>query len=68
MNLTKIVNAAKANGVKVEYVVFPDEGHGFVKKENNIKMSQEILKFLDIHLKGLAEDQAGERPVTADAK
>jgi hypothetical protein len=39
-----------------------------VKKENNIKMAQEILKFLDIHLKGLPEDQAGEKPVTADLK
>jgi Prolyl oligopeptidase family len=26
-----IVTAAKKNGVPVEYVVFPDEGHGFVK-------------------------------------
>ncbi|HEY0739867.1 MAG TPA: S9 family peptidase [Chryseosolibacter sp.] len=56
----EIVAAAKANGVPVEYVVFPDEGHGFLKKENNIKTSQAILKFLDVHLKGLPEEQAGE--------
>jgi dipeptidyl aminopeptidase/acylaminoacyl peptidase len=61
----EIVAAAKANGVPVEYVIFPDEGHGFLKKENNIKSSEAILKFLDIHLKGLPEDQAGEKPVTA---
>ncbi|MBT1704506.1 S9 family peptidase [Chryseosolibacter indicus] len=59
----EIVAAAKANGVPVEYVVFPDEGHGFLKKENNIKTSQTILKFLDMHLKGLPEDKAGEKPV-----
>lgn len=61
----EIVAAAKANNVPVEYVVFPDEGHGFMKKENNIKSSQAILKFLDVHLKGLSEEQAGEQPVTA---
>lgn len=61
----EIVAAAKANGVPVEYVIFPDEGHGFLKKENNIKASEAILKFLDIHLKGLPEDEAGEKPATA---
>jgi dipeptidyl aminopeptidase/acylaminoacyl peptidase len=48
----EIVAAAKKNGVSVEYVIFPDEGHGFVKKENNIKASEEVLKFLDKYLKG----------------
>ncbi|MBN8576826.1 MAG: alpha/beta fold hydrolase [Cytophagales bacterium] len=48
----EIVENARKNGVPVEYVIFPDEGHGFVKKENNIKASEEILKFLDKYLKG----------------
>lgn len=48
----EIVAAAKKNNVPVEYVIFPDEGHGFVKKENNIKASEEVLKFLDKYLKG----------------
>lgn len=52
----EIVAAAKANGVPVEYVVFPDEGHGFVKKENNIKSGEEILKFLNKYLKGIEEE------------
>jgi dipeptidyl aminopeptidase/acylaminoacyl peptidase len=47
----EIVAAARKNGVPVEYVIFPDEGHGFVKKENNIKASEETLKFLDKYLK-----------------
>ena len=51
----EIVEAAKKNGVAVEYVIFPDEGHGFVKKENNIKASEEIVKFLDNYLKQAAE-------------
>lgn len=63
----EIVAAAKANNVPVEYVIFPDEGHGFLKKENNIKASESILKFLDIHLKGMPPEQAGEQPV-AEAK
>lgn len=64
----EIVEAARANGIPVEYVIFPDEGHGFLKKENNIRASQEILKFLDIHLKGLPEEQAGERPSSASTE
>jgi len=47
-----IVAAVKKNGVPVEYVVFDDEGHGFTKKENQIRAYGEILKFLDTHLKG----------------
>jgi dipeptidyl aminopeptidase/acylaminoacyl peptidase len=48
----EIVAAARANGVPVEYVIFPDEGHGFVKKENEIKGYTAILTFLDTHLRG----------------
>ncbi len=51
----EIVANARKNGVKVEYVIFPDEGHGFVKKENNIKASEEVLKFLDANLKRVNE-------------
>lgn len=47
----EIVAAVKKNNVVAEYVVFPDEGHGFVKKENEIKGYGEILKFLDTHLR-----------------
>ena len=46
----EIVAAAKANGVPVEYVIFPDEGHGFRKKDNKIKADSLILKFLDKYL------------------
>ncbi|HLO36940.1 MAG TPA: prolyl oligopeptidase family serine peptidase, partial [Lacibacter sp.] len=47
----EIVAGAKKNGTPVEYVLFPDEGHGFVKKENQIKAAAETLKFLNKHLK-----------------
>jgi len=47
----EVVETVKTNGVPVEYVVFPDEGHGFVKKENEIKGYGQILKFLDKYAK-----------------
>lgn len=51
----EMVEAIKATGVPVEYVIFPDEGHGFVKKENEIKAYSQILEFLDKYLKGSGE-------------
>ena len=48
----EVVAAVKKKNVPVEYIVFPDEGHGFVKKENEIKGYGQILLFLDKHLKG----------------
>jgi dipeptidyl aminopeptidase/acylaminoacyl peptidase len=48
----EIVAAVKKKGIPVEYVLFPDEGHGFVKKENEIKGYTQVLEFLDKHLKG----------------
>ena len=53
-----IVAAARANGTPVEYVVFEDEGHGFVKKENKLEAYGRILEFLDRYLKG--EEEAAE--------
>lgn len=52
----EIVEAVKKNNVPVEYVVFPDEGHGFVKKENEIEGYGKILIFLDKYLKGVTEN------------
>jgi dipeptidyl aminopeptidase/acylaminoacyl peptidase len=46
-----IVVALKKNGIPVEYVVFPDEGHGFTKKKNRIQGNRAVLEFLDKHLK-----------------
>ena len=48
----EIVEAVKNNGVPVEYVLFDDEGHGFVKKENEIEGYGKVLVFLDTYLKG----------------
>ncbi|MCT8339825.1 alpha/beta fold hydrolase [Flavobacteriaceae bacterium TK19130] len=53
----EIVENVKQNGVPVEYVLFEDEGHGFVKKENQIEAYGKIKEFLDKYLKG--EGQTG---------
>lgn len=56
----EIVEAVKANNVPVEYVIFEDEGHGFVKKENEIEGYGKIKIFLDTYLKGSGDSQAEE--------
>jgi dipeptidyl aminopeptidase/acylaminoacyl peptidase len=48
----EIVEKVRANGVPVEYIVFEDEGHGFMKKENREEGYRAILDFLNVHLKG----------------
>ena len=51
----EIVAGIEENGITVEYVVFDDEGHGFRKKENEIKAYGKILSFLEIYLKDEAK-------------
>jgi dipeptidyl aminopeptidase/acylaminoacyl peptidase len=46
----ELVAAVRASGVPVEYVLFPDEGHGFRRRENRITASEAYLKFLDKHI------------------
>ena len=43
-------SAVQANEVPVEYVVFPDEGHGFRKRENWIAASEAYIQFLNTYL------------------
>jgi len=47
----EIVTALERNNVPVEYIVFPDEGHGFMKKENRINGYRAVLDFLEHYLK-----------------
>jgi len=53
----EIVEAARENGIPVEYVLFEDEGHGFVKKENQIEGYGKIGEFLDQYLKGTSQEE-----------
>jgi dipeptidyl aminopeptidase/acylaminoacyl peptidase len=56
----EIVEAVKANGVPVDYIVFPDEGHGFRRKENRENGYKAILTFLDKYLKDPIEVEKPE--------
>jgi dipeptidyl aminopeptidase/acylaminoacyl peptidase len=47
----EIVTQVRANNVYVDYLVFPDEGHGFRKKVNRVKSANSIVDFLDECLK-----------------
>jgi dipeptidyl aminopeptidase/acylaminoacyl peptidase len=48
----QIVEAMKKHGLPVTYVVFPDEGHGFARPENNIVFFGMLEAFLSAHLGG----------------
>lgn len=48
----ELVAAIQANEIPVEYLVFPDEGHGFRKRANRITASDAYVKFLDTYLTG----------------
>lgn len=47
----EIVEAVRKNKGVVEYIVFPDEGHGFSKRANEMQAYRSILQFLDRYLK-----------------
>ena len=46
----QIVQALKEKGKPVEYVEYPDEGHGFVKAENRLDFFRKAEAFLEKHL------------------
>jgi dipeptidyl aminopeptidase/acylaminoacyl peptidase len=52
----EMVEAARANGALVEYMIFDDEGHGFRKKKNQEQGYRAILDFLNRHLRGETEE------------
>jgi dipeptidyl aminopeptidase/acylaminoacyl peptidase len=48
----QIVVALRDRSFPVEYIVAPDEGHGFARPVNNMAMFSAIEKFLSRHLEG----------------
>jgi dipeptidyl aminopeptidase/acylaminoacyl peptidase len=48
----QIVIAMRENDLPVEYLVAPDEGHGFLNEQNNLAMFAKIEEFLAHHLGG----------------
>lgn len=51
----QIVSALREKGQQVEYILFPDEGHGFARPENRLRFSSVMEKFLHKHLGGKME-------------
>ena len=47
----EMVQEARNAGAYVEYVLFEDAGHGFIKKEQQIEGNEKILTFLENYLK-----------------
>jgi len=51
----QVVAAMEENGIEVEYIVFPDEGHGFARPENRLRFYEAAEEFLARHLGGRVE-------------
>ncbi len=70
----QIVIALRERGFPVEYIVAPDEGHGFARPVNNMAMFAAAEKFLAKHLGGryqesLKPEEAKRlREITVDVK
>jgi dipeptidyl aminopeptidase/acylaminoacyl peptidase len=70
----QIVIAVRDHGVPVEYLVAPDEGHGFARPINNLAMFTEVEKFLAAHLGGRYQESvppevaARLKEITVDPK
>jgi len=56
----QIVAALTERGIDHEYLLFPDEGHGFAKPENRLKFYAAAERFLAKHLGGRVEDEPEE--------
>ena len=70
----QIVIALRDRGFPVEYILAPDEGHGFARPVNNLALFMASEKFLALHLGGKyqeggsAEEVARLKEITVDPK
>ncbi len=70
----QIVIALRDRGFPVEYLLAPDEGHGFARPVNNLAMFMAVEKFLAGHLKGRYQEggspevEARLKEITVDPK
>jgi dienelactone hydrolase len=70
----QIVAAVRDNGKPVEYLIAPDEGHGFARPINNLAMVTALEKFFAKYLSGrLQEDVSSDveaklKEITVDPK
>lgn len=47
----QIVEKLRARGCEVEYLLFEDEGHAFLKRENELRALRATAAWLERHLK-----------------
>jgi pimeloyl-ACP methyl ester carboxylesterase len=57
----QIVAAVEKNGGRAIYVLYPDEGHGLARPENDIDFNARVERFLGAELGGRVELLQGER-------
>lgn len=71
-NSDEIVVALRQHGIPVEYLVAPDEGHGFARPINNLALVAAMEKFFAEHLGGRYQEDMPEevskrlREITVD--
>ena len=53
----QIVSAMKEHQLPVQYLNFPDEGHGFRNPQNNMAFTAVMEEFLATHLKGKYQEE-----------
>ncbi len=59
----QIVIALRDRGFPVEYLLAPDEGHGFARPVNNLAMFMAVEKFLAAHLGGRYQEGGSPKVV-----
>jgi dipeptidyl aminopeptidase/acylaminoacyl peptidase len=64
----QIVGAMRKNARDVEYIVFPDEGHGFARPENNLRYYAAVEAFLAKYLGGRNEPASSDESVAQFSK
>jgi dipeptidyl aminopeptidase/acylaminoacyl peptidase len=56
----QVVEGLRRRGVPVEYILFPDEGHGFLNEANRIRSDVAIVRWFATHLTGQPVHQTAE--------
>ncbi len=64
----QIVEAMRRNGKPVEYLLFPDEGHGFARPENRMKFFAAAELFLAEYLAGGRAEAPSEEEKAGDLR
>lgn len=64
----QMVEAMRAQGNEVSYVVYPDEGHGFARPDNRLDFYGRVEEFLRAHLGGRTQPWVAIDGATAELR